>query len=282
LTCGGQFQSVRKPSKLRRNLWNEYVWGRQSLGQLAKKTGRSHVWIKHQLEQAMPNHSIIAPTTTVVAADVTFWGRGYGVCVFRSPTLKRNLWYKEVVTETAAVYAEGYASLKQQGYQLQGIVLDGKRGVARVFDDIPVQICQFHQVKTVIKYLTRKPKTDAGRELREIALRLTKSKESEFTGLLADWHLRWKSLLAERTLYPNCTPKRWEYTHRKLMAAYRSLTTNIPFLFTYKRYPEFTLPNTTNCLDGMFSQLKNRLNVHRGAKQQFRYKLIREILMGKG
>ena len=150
-----------------------------------------------------------------------------------------------------------------------------------MFDDIPVQICQFHQVKTVTKYLTRKPKTDAGRALRDIALCLTKSNESEFTGLLADWHLRWESFLAERTSCSCCTPKRWEYTHRKMRAAYRSLIANLSFLFTYQRYPELKLPNTTNCLDGMFSQLKNRLNVHRGAKQVFRYKLIKEIRKGK-
>ena len=113
-----------------------------------------------------------------MAADVTFWGRGYGVCVFRSPTLNRNLWSQEVVTETAAIYAEGYAALKQQGFQIQGAVIDGKRGVARVFDDIPVQICQFHQVKTIMKYLTRKPKTEAGYELRIVSLRLTKTDEA--------------------------------------------------------------------------------------------------------
>jgi len=54
--------------------------------------------------------------------------------------------------------------------------------------------------------------------------------------------------------------------------------TNLPFLFTYQNYPDLRLPNTTNTLDGMFSQIKNRLNVHRGAKQKFRYKLIAEIL----
>ena len=74
------------------------------------------------------------------------------------------------MTETSAIYAEGYAALKRQGFQVQGAVIDGRRGVARVFDDIPVQMCQFHQVKTIMKYLTRKPKTEAGCALRILSL----------------------------------------------------------------------------------------------------------------
>jgi len=31
-------------------------------------------------------------------------------------------------------------------------VVDGGRGLANVFKDIPVQICQFHQIKQVTKY----------------------------------------------------------------------------------------------------------------------------------
>lgn len=254
------------------------MWGRQSLTQLAAREGRSHVWIKQQLDQATVRQAPLTPQPTAIAADVTFWGRHYGVCVFRSPTLKRNLWWQEVTEESPAAYAAGLSSLRAQGWTVTGAVLDGKRGVARVFSGMPVQICQFHQVKTVTKYLTRKPKTQAGWELRGIALQLTKSSEQEFATLLCEWHARWKEFLSERTPCSHCKPNRWPYTHRKLRAAYRSLVTNLPFLFTYQKYPELHLPNTTNTLDGMFSQIKNRLAVHRGLRPDRRYKLIGEIL----
>jgi len=193
--------------------------------------------------------------------------------------LKKNIWWKEVDEETPAAYAEGLRELQKRGWKIIGVVLDGKAGVARVFEDVPVQICQFHQVKTVTKYLTRRPKTEAGQELRMLSLQLAKTDESTFSGLLKNWHERWEKFLSERTITDaSCEPNRWIYTHRKLRAAYRSLVTKLPFLFTYQRYAEFKIPNTTNCLDGMFSQLKNRLNVHRGARQKFRYKLITEIL----
>jgi len=110
-------------------------------------------------------------------------------------------------------------------------------------------------------------------------IQLAKTDEATFSGLLKNWHERWGKFLSERTI-TDCSykPNRWTYTHRKLRAAYRSLVTKLPFLFTYQRYSERKIPNTTNCLDGMVSQLKNRLNVHRGARQKFRYKLITEIL----
>lgn len=214
---------------------------------------------------------------------MTFWGRGYGVMVFRSPTLKQNLWWKESLFESPWVYREGLETLLAEGWIITGAVIDGKRGVAQVFEakGIPVQYCQFHQVKTVTKYLTRKPKIEAARELRGIALMLKDSTASEFKEKLEVWEKRWESVCEERSPAPG-KKRGWEYTHRRLRAAYRSLRTNRSRLFTYERYPEAKLPNTTNTLDGMFSQIKNRLAVHRGLRRDRRYKVIEEILKGKG
>lgn len=244
--------------------------------QLAERTERSHVWVRKQLDAVLVTLSPLAPQSVVVAADVTFWGRSYGVCVFRAPHLKDNLWWKEVAAETPLVYGEGWHALAKQGMTVQGVVIDGKRGVAKVFRGIPVQYCQFHQVKTMTKYLTRKPKTEAARGLRALALTLTRGTEAEFSQRLTRWHERWRTFLDEKTEARN--KRGWTYTHRRIRAAYRSLTTNLPWLFTYQKYPELRLPNTTNTLDGMFSQIKNRLAVHRGLRRDRRYKLICEIL----
>jgi len=213
---------------------------------------------------------------------MTFWGRGYGVMVFRSPTLKKNLWWTQSFQETPWMYGDGLRALQSQGWTITGAVIDGKRGVAQVFEreGIPVQYCQFHQVKTITTYLTRKPQTDAGRELRALALRLKDATEKEFTDALNGWHERWKTFLEEKSPAPR-KKRGWEYTHRRIRSAYRSLKENLGRLFTYQKYPELGLPNTTNTLDGMFSQIKNRLAVHRGLRRDRRYKIISEILSGK-
>lgn len=166
--------------------------------------------------------------------------------------------------------------LEAQGYQLMAAVIDGKRGVREVFEDIPVQLCQFHQMATVRRYLTARPKLPAGQELRALTLALPVLSEAAFTALLHEWFARWQEFLQERTYAPD--GRRWQYTHRRLRSACRSLRTNLPYLFTYQRYPQLKIPNTANCLDGYFARLKELLRVHRGQTIQRRYKLIQTIL----
>ncbi len=212
---------------------------------------------------------------------MTFWGRGYGVMVFRSPTSRKNLWWKESLVETPFVYGEGLAALRRQGWTITGAVIDGKRGVAPVFErlGIPVQHCQFHQAKTVTTYLTRRPQTEAARELRALSLTLPQTTEEEFRERLHAWRTRYQAFLDEKSPAPQ-KKRGWDYTHRKVRAAYRSLAANTSRLFTYQKHPALGIPNTTNCLDGMFSQLKNRLAVHRGLRRDRRFRIISEILRG--
>ena len=258
------------------------MWGRQTASQLAMTYDKSERWIRKQIEEAEQSVHALTPQPTSLACDMTFWGRSYGVMVFRSPTLKKNLWWKESFQETPWVYEEGLRKLLADGWAITSVVIDGKRGVAQVFEryGIPVQYCQFHQVKTVTKYLTRRPQTEAAQELRTLTLTLKDATEEQFRVNLAAWHERHKEFLHERSLTPY-KKRGWEYTHRRVRAAYRSLQVNLSRLFTYQRYPHYHIPNTTNTLDGMFSQIKNRLAVHRGLRRDRRYKIVAAILSGK-
>lgn len=276
------FQKKTQSSRKRRALFRAYVWQRQTLHDLAEKTRQSIRTLRRNLDTVLFLPRVLSPKKTPLVADMTFWGRGYGVIVFRSPILKENLWWKESSSETACVYEEGAKELQKTGWIITGVVIDGKQGVARVFErfGIPVQYCQFHQIKTVTRYLTRNPKTNPARELRAITLTLSRTTEKEFRFSLAAWYERHLLFLNEKSPTPQ-RKRKWEYMHRRIRSAYRSLTTNLTRLFTYQKYPELELPNTTNCLDGMFSQLKNRLAVHRGLRRDRRYKIISEILSGR-
>lgn len=221
------------------------------------------------------------PQPITAIADCTFWGRGYGVLVFRSYDLKQNLYWIEVTNETATVYREARAILEELGYVLEAVVIDGKKGVREVFSDIPVQICQFHQMAIVTRYLTKRPKLETGKELREISLALTELTENMLLLLLDAWHEKWKDFLKERTVNP-FNPKKWTYTHRRIRSAYRSLKTNAPYLFTYQQYTGLNIPNTTNSLDGSFKYLKQLIGLHGGLKRSRRWRLIQEVLAKPG
>lgn len=243
--------------------------------------GRSHVWVRKHLDAFVVTPVTIPPQRTVLIADTTFWGRRYGVCVFRSASLKRNIWWHEVDSEKAVHYHYGRKIMESQGWNFSAVVVDGRRGLVNVFKDIPVQLCIFHQIKQVTKYLTRRPKTDAGRELRALVLTLKSTTEDEFTTALTHWYQTWESFVNTKTQDVFLRRNKWYYTHARLRCAYFSIKRNLPFLFTYERYPHLTIPKTTNSLDGFFSTLKKRLAVHHGLRRDRRYKLISAILKGR-
>ena len=216
------------------------------------------------------------PQKLHIIADTVFFGEKYGITVFRSPKLKKNLCWAKVSHESPFAYAVGRKHLESLGYELASATIDGKRGVAGVFADIPVQMCQFHQTQIITRYLTRRPKLEAGKELRALVLTLTKSNEKEFTEQLALWQEKHEDFLREKTV--DMETGRHHFTHRRLRSAYRSLKTNLPYLFTYQKYPELNISNTTNSLDGSFSHLKTLLRIHRGQTVENRKKLIDEIL----
>jgi hypothetical protein len=281
LNCGHQFQSPKKEGKLKKKLWSAYVSGKQTLRQLARAAQKSHVWVRARLDAVSVALPTIAPQRTVLIVDTTFWGRSYGVCVFFSKELKRAIWWHEVVSERMAHYHYGRKILEGLKWVFAAVVVDGRRGFLAVFKGIPIQICQFHQIKQVAKYLTRRPKTEAAKELWALTLTLTKTDEATFTKSLDAWHQKWGEYIEEKTIDEFVTgKKKWYYTHKKVRSAYRSLKHNLPYLFTYQTYPGLNIPNTTNDLDGSFSALKKKLSVHHGLRRDRRFKVISQLLLG--
>lgn len=253
--------------------------GKQTLRQLSIRHERSHVTIRKRLDAAVVSEQTTVPQASVFITDTTFWGRGYGVCVFRSHDLHRNVWWHEVTGERMAHYLYGRAILEDAGWIFKAVVVDGRRGFISVFKDIPLQMCQFHQIKQVTKYLTRKPQSDAGKGLRTLVLTLTKSTEEDFDTALNVWHEKYGAYIEEKTIEAFISGKtKWHYSHKKVRSAYRSIKHNMPYLFTYLRHPELNIPNTTNHIDGSFSTLKKKLAVHHGLNRIRRYKVISQLL----
>lgn len=195
--------------------------------------------------------------------------------VLRDPHLRRNLYYQRIQTETIAEYYKARLTVQEAGVRIVAVVIDGRPGVRELFRDVPVQMCHFHQKAIINRYLTRRPKLDAGKELRTIVMNLCQTTEANFSKALKHWHERWQSFLKERTINPETG--RWHYTHKKLRAAYRSLKSNLPYLFAYQRHPELNIPKTTNSLDGLFAHLKDLLRIHRGIKKDLKQKIIADF-----
>ena len=261
-------------------LWQEYIHSKQTLLELAEKHGRSARWIWQQFQRQSRVSPKLRPRPTVIIADGFFFNRGSGMMLFRSPSLSQNLYWFPISYETIAHYSQGIWHLEDRGWTIQAVVCDGRQGVKKALSArYPVQMCHFHQVKTVTNYLTRHPQLSLAIELRALTLTLKNSTEKTFSLRLETWYEKWQTVIKERTTNPDT--KRWWYTHRRVRSAYRSLKQNLSYLFTYLKYPELNIPNTTNSLDGSISHLRDKLRPHRGLHLTQRLKITEELLRGK-
>jgi hypothetical protein len=207
--------------------------------------------------------------------DTTYFGRHFGVMVFKDSISGKILLKKYVKTETNQLYLSGVKEICRRGIHIQSVICDGRRGLFQVLDGIPVQMCNFHQVAIVRRYLTKKPKMQASKELWEHTLLLCSTDRESFEGGLAAWHCKWKDFLNEQRAD---MAGRKRYVHKRLRSAYRSLHTNLPWLFTWYDNMGLNIPNTTNAIDGHFADLKNKLRNHNGLSLERKQKFIDEFL----
>ena len=168
--------------------------------------------------------------------DTSYWGSNFGVMLFKDSISGENLLKYYVKYETNDLYKQGIQELQNSGFKIVAIVCDGRRGLLQSFNDIPVQMCQFHQAAIVRRYITKNPRMAASIELQEIVSIMKHTDRESFEGALILWNKKWKSFLNERTLNEE-TGKSF-YTHKRLRSAARSLKTNLPWLFTWYDYFE--------------------------------------------
>lgn len=187
----------------------------------------------------------------------------------------RNIHWQEIESETLAVLEAGLMHLKEQGWRFSSVTVDGRKGaislINRSFPDVPIQFCIFHQKAIIRRYLTAKPKTLCGRELRALTAFLGYISEEIFIECLDDLQIRYVDFLKERN-------DQNQFKHRRLRSAFRSLRSNIPYLFAHQRFPDRAIPTTTNSCDGSFAHWKNKVKIHRGLKAERRQKMINFLL----
>ena len=257
-------------------LWEEYLRGKQTYLQLAEKYKCSKRTIQRKIDLHQLTLKSKEPREVIVLMDTTYWGRSFGVMLFKDALTKENLVKYYVRSETNSLYKRGIEELASKGYTIVGIVSDGRKGLAQSFGSIPVQMCQFHQVAIIRRYITKKPKLPASIDLKEVVAMLKMTDKESFEGALNDWFVKWEDFLNERTI--SIETGRSYYTHKRLRSAYRSLNSNLPWLFTWYDYIELNIPNTTNAIDGHFADLKNKLRNHNGLSMKRKIKFIDAFL----
>lgn len=275
--CGKQFIGGKRRNKSQ--VITDYIEGKQTLRQLALRYDVSERTIRRDLTGMHFVHSISKYKDVTVQLDTTYWGRHFGLMVIKDALRNKILWHKYVRNETIAQYIEGISWLKSQGFKIYGAVIDGMRGLAQALYPIPVQMCQFHQILIIRRYLTQEPDLEASIQLLDLVKSITRMDKESFIGAFNEWYEKYKDVLNERVHDKRIKRNMPPYMRPKLRSAYLSLRRNMPLLWTFYDHPETGLPNTNNGIEGLFSDLKGKLRVHRGISKDNRKKLLDEYIL---
>lgn len=220
---------------------------------------------------------VVSPSKINLICDATFFRKRKdkdGLLIFYDSVSDKVLWFKFIESEKKEHYLEGLNFLLKNSFEILSVTTDGRRGIASVFSKYPVQVCQFHVQKRVSTLLTKNPRTEAGKELRQINNLFIQNRltEKELGRTLALFCKRNSNFLIERNDEGN-------YKHDRIIQALRCYKRNMKYLFTYQEYKNLNIPNTTNHIDGGINpKLKELVRIHRGMRIDRRNKLLVNLL----
>lgn len=226
--------------------------------------------------------NIVPPTTSkttaswVYGCDGKWLGRVGVFFIHRNITTKENLWWSFMKSESyEAIHQDLVALTGLLGPHLPvGAVSDWKgsivAGVASHFGNIPHQRCLAHVDRAAKRFLPKQSPYEATRALRRVAsLLMLVEKPTDtkiWTAALVRWEKHNGNMLKEKTHAPSGTDRSWWYTHRNLRRAWRLLTREQDPLFIF--LINHLIPKTNNALEGVNSNLKQKLGDHRGMSTQ--------------
>ncbi len=270
MACGHQFRAGNEIDS--DELWTKYMDNKQTVAELSAAYGLSESTIKRRLHD-ITKEWVQPPLTGsgFVHIDATYWGHNWGVLLGLDEESGQPLYVAFIKHERVLDYKDAIASIEKRGFTIRGIVIDGMQSLFEEFAAYKIQMCQFHMKQIVKRYLTLHPKLLAARDLKAMMERLPKKSKEEFEDEYTQWKITWKDTLNKRSQLKS---GKTQFTHRRLRSAMHSIDFYLPYLFTYQREDCKGMPNTSNKIEGTFTDLKNNLNNHSGMTKENRKRFI--------
>jgi hypothetical protein len=217
--------------------------------------------------------------------DGTYFSNDLCLILYRDNTIKFTQLYRFSDGEHYEELKEDLENLLVLGVQIESITCDGHkpllRAVKKVCPQVTLQRCVIHVQRMCRIWLSSKPKSLAGKELRSIisTLHLIESHHQLSFWLLdlAKWDAQYREFINEKTINP-ITGKYW-FKHKLLRRSFSVIKIALPNLFAYLDNPR--IPKSTNGLESFFGHLKINLSVHRGLSNQNRKSFLRWYLYFK-
>ncbi|MDR2148012.1 MAG: hypothetical protein LBE91_16305 [Tannerella sp.] len=255
-----------------RELWRQYSQNKQAVRELAGQYSVSESTVKRRLRTVRGDFMCRdIPSRGAVLMDTAYFGKDWGVTVLKDSLTGKILCRKYVIHERPVDYRECTDFIMAKGHRISGIVRDGFKGIFKQYSSFPVQMCRYHFISIIRRYLTLNPKLQSGKELWISVKNITRLTENEFIESFQEWQDKWSLFLKERT--KDVATGRSHFTHKKLRSAWLSTQRHLPYLFVFEKV-NFQMPNTNNALKGTFTALKNSLRNHNGMSKENRKRFM--------
>lgn len=267
-------------------MWFEkWVIERCTLKQLSSRSGysiRSLNRYFYQYLQEPPVLSVYPSERVNLLIDGTYFNDDLCLILYRDNTIKFTQLYRLTDGEWFEELSEDLANLLQLGVQIESITCDGHKALLKAIKDVCPQVtlqrCLVHIQRMCLIWLSARPKSEAGKELRKIVSQLHLIEDNlqrdYWLVSLLKWHDTHKDYIREKSINPE-TGRYW-YTHKMVRRAFMVIKRALPDMFRYLENKR--IPKSTNGLESFFGHLKGHVNVHRGLSLLHRRQFIQWYL----
>ena len=282
-SCDILFTNENKSvSKTNRFVWFEkWIIGRRTLEQLVKESNYSERTLRRFFADYLSRAPVLSvyPSQKVnLLIDGTYFSNGICLVLYRDNTIKFTQLYRLTDGEHYSEIKEDLMNLLKLGVQIESVTTDGHKSILKaikeVLPDAKLQRCLVHIQRDCRIWLTNKPKTIAGYELKKITSVMhtvtTHFELSDWLLSLYDWYQIHKEFIEEKS-YNHQTGRYW-FTHKMVRRSFMSIKRALPNMFHYLNNPK--IPKSSNSIESFFGHLKGHLNIHRGLSYKHRKQYI--------
>ena len=276
-SCSRYFTD-RRPSVSDKNMFvwfAHWVRDKQSISQLSQASGYSERTLKRYFYKVLPT----CPTWQIqkrekvnLLIDGTYFTNKVCLLLYRDHNIKMTILYRLTKGEALRELKEDLRAIKDVGIDIESVTCDGGaniiKAVREVCPEAIIQRCTFHITNEICSWLTKRPQSEAARELRVLVCYLSRVESHEQAQLwlraFIEWHAKYEEYINEKSIDEQSG--KWWFTHKMLHRSATHIMRAIPNMFNYTRFPN--VPKTSNSIESFFGHLKDHLRLHRGLSNE--------------
>jgi len=247
-----------------------------SIRQLSKISGHSPSKLEriknYWLKQTPPEQSNYSKVKYIIYDGTYFHKNGCLICLMNAKNQR--------IISNIYAHKEGFKSvhpwflgLRSKGLNPRFTSMDGEKttmfAVRAAWPKNRIQRCLYHIQHEGMRWLRTYPKTDAGKELRDILGDLCNIKSfkerNQFTRTYKVWLDKYKGFVKS---LPRTT-----VAFKDLKRTMALINNALPDMFRYLNNPN--IPSTTNSMESFYSRLKADYRRHRGLTQQNKIRYLK-------